>query len=262
MPWTSVTIVDDYFEEIITPFYVEGSVYQLVVGAGHRTYNCHSDVNTVPDAALIADDGTTAVAQNSDPYSDLRPRALPISRKAKRINGSPKDIQVTVEYHDPTGNEAVEDLLALPAKITSGPTNVREEYQTDCDDTPKPVVNAAGEPFDKNPERLSAGRKYTIVKYVTEAQKAAIRAQEHTNNAGAVTIDGFVHADNTLLIQGTSFEPVEDFHKAAIEVLYDPSEWEDDLLNVGFSELDADTGLRKDITQKEQGAYRQAVAAE
>lgn len=243
MTWEKVNLHNETFED--TPFNFNGTY--LSIGKGQKVFQCKSDVPTTCAEALVADDGTNHIPAYDESFSPERANALPTSRQAKHINNSSRHFEVTVNFADPTGGQPEEDLLALPAKISSTGINGTEEYTTDAEDTP--VRNSAGEPFDQFPQRLTSGRVYTIEKYVNASTKADIQASEHTNNSGAMTIDGFVHDENTLLLNNASFETFGSVYKATITITYNPREWTDKPLNVGFSELDA--GERRDITQKD-----------
>ena len=73
----------------------------------------------------------------------------------------------------------------------------------------EPVVNAAGVPFDKGPERAEAVKVYTLRKYVNGTTKTAIEAAVNTTNSGALTINGKSHAVDTLWLADASYESVE-----------------------------------------------------
>lgn len=213
-------------------------------------YYAKANQPTTNDAALSANDGTTAVPAANAVYSTSRPHCAVASIGVEKLTG--RQFELTYNFEDPTNGEAVtaEDLLALPAVISEDDEDVMEEYTKDEDEPPKFVRNAAGEPFDKGPERLTGITAYTIEKFVNAATRAQIKAAKRTNNQTALTILGVSHAIDTLWLMRARFEPVataSGVWKALMVVKHRPEKWKDVALNVGFSEKVA--GQRKDITQ-------------
>lgn len=260
--WEEVWLYDTFFEDGLTPFGLWGGFLWLSVGKGTKVYRCRAKAATTPDAAYLADDGEHAVDQPGTAFSETHPAALLTHRTSKRINNSSKDFEVTLEFNDPTGGSAVEDLLALPAQISWVPRSGTEEYAKDEDSPRKPVVNWAFEPFDRLPTRDMVGRIYTVVKYVDDAGRAAIEAAEGCNNQNVELIDSTSHDVNTLLLKA-AFERVQGIHKATMTIEYNPRGFEDEILQVGFTQLitDPDSGfvIRVDIAQQDKDGNWQPV---
>jgi hypothetical protein len=184
---------------------------------------------------------------------------------------SPYQREVVVSCRDPTGGNVVfePDLLSLPARIrTSGGRSTRE-YFKDRDTPPKYVRNAAGEPFDRGPERIEDELIFTIRKFVSAATYASILNALHTNNNSPKTIKGYVFDSNTLLLATAEFDDVvgstTGIQEAALQVEYKPGGWVDVTPNVGYTETlpvggggvernrikerDPDTGELVDVTK-------------
>lgn len=239
MAWVEVALVEDTFDEA-----KDGSA------SATRIYYAESDTPVANDAALSASHGDVAVPDAATAYSESRPRCVVTSRKVKRVNrNSPFQFLITVTNEDPTdGSLDTTGLLNKPARISTSDEHAEEPYYTDAEDNP--VRNTAGEPYSTYPTRDSGVTVYTIKKYVNATTKAAIRAARKTNNAGAVTIDGTSHDEDTLLLFEAGFEPVDGatgVYDATIIIKHNPDGWIDEIPNVGFSQLV--DGKRKDITQ-------------
>jgi hypothetical protein len=257
MAITKVTLHEETFDDQIGVIVIVWVSY----GTGRKVFRVESDTPITCEEALNAEAGGVKVSGPGDTYSDARPYGFLQSRKATHINGSPYHVEVTCEFKDPTGGLTLDDFIKTPAKISSTGISDTEEYSQDFDtDAPdgfKIVCNTAGEPYDRLPTRLANGRIITIEKNVDDATKAAIQAAEHSNNPTPITIDGFTHDVDTLLLSNATFEPLSagaDIYKATITVIYNPNIWIDQIANVGYQQLvaDPDSGefFRVDIATK------------
>jgi hypothetical protein len=243
MAWTKVKITLDRFGEIDANGTAQAK----------RDYFCEADAPFALDAALSASAGGVTVAARSEAFSGSRPRCKATKRDVERH--TPTQATVHVDYSDPTGGESGTDLLALPAKFKETYEQELEEYLWDYDTTPKAVVNAAGEPFDKQPERLKHVKVYTITKYVNGTTKAAIEAAIETNNSGTITLRGINYTVDLLLLANADFEDVEsNVYHATYVIKYKKGKWKDVGLNMGYSELLSgfpDGGQRRRIKEQD-----------
>jgi hypothetical protein len=256
MTWLSVTIVDDDFSIEGQAFFVDGSPYFFPIGSGRRVFHVKSDTPFFPsDQALLARKDSTFINSIGDSYSADHPYAL-CNRIAVTKRMGPCDAEVTCDFHDPTGGSTFEVLLGTPAKIVSSTATQPEQYTKDCDDPPKPVRNSAGEPYDNPPTRQQGGRIYTVEKYVDAGIRAFVRSIEQTNNSKTLFMDGFIHPENTLVLEGATFEPVQSFWKMTMVIHYNPQGWVDKAPDVGFTQIitDPDSGarIRVDISQQDK----------
>jgi hypothetical protein len=246
--WTKVTLREDEF-----------TGKKDGTATARQVYYAANDSVVATDTAMTADDGTTAVKQIGQSYSTSQPHCVATQSTPRRKTGT--QFEVEVQFEAPLlGQFDGVGLLALAAQISEGDETTQEEYTRDFDDPPKLVRNAAGEPFDKGPERLNGVTVYTIRKYVNAAMRTAIRNAKRTNNSGALTIEGQSHDEDTLLLWSASFDDVPnvpDVWLATMIVKYRPEKWADVVGNFGFSELDG--GDRKDITQQDSNGDDVAV---
>jgi hypothetical protein len=220
MAWTKVTIVKDQFAEKS-----DGTATAM------RRYWCKSDAPVSdPDSALTASFGGVTVASRGEAYSAGRPFCTARERTAERK--SPRQIEVTVNYKDPTpgaDGDFVVSLLGLPARIRRYSVNEMEEYLED-ESTPdkKAVRNAAGEPFDHGPERRSPAMVFEIKKYVTLAQSNLILDSWRTTNASAQIIRGKSFDENTLAMMDAQSERITgNIEDATMLIAWRPGGWAD-----------------------------------
>ena len=263
MAWLEVKLHDEYFRDDLTELVVIGpGVIDFLwasAGTGTRIYRCTSDVPVSADAALTASAKGVSVDQPGDAFSDSRPSAYLASRESRHVNGSPRHLEVTLTFKDPTGGAALDDLLGQPAVISSMSSNDTQEYTIDNDTPPKPLVNAAGVPFGKVPSRLVSGAIYKFEKYVNETTKVSIDAAVGTNNQNTVIFFGYAFAENSLLLRSAGFEAVPNvgggIYKATYYIEWDSNGFDDPTANAGLQYRDPDTGNLTTISEWDEKTH-------
>jgi hypothetical protein len=239
--WVDVRILEDGFDEDDA-------------GLGHamQRFYAEADGFVTADVAAVAGFGGVAVPARGASYSATRPRCVRTTLGVKRINY--KKFEITANFAEPSfgPGATIENLLALPARISRKSEHIMEEYTRDFDDPPKAVVTPAGEPFDPGPQRLTRVKVYTVKKYVTLEQVAAIDGAELTNNAEPINLKGRQRAVDTLFMEELELDEVPGFaniFEATMTIKYKPGKWRDPVLAMGLSELVA--GRRQPIMEWE-----------
>ncbi len=224
MAWVNVILKSDQIAED-----------KLGRAKGERVYYVQSDVYVEADEALTAAAGGNSIPPRGAAYSENRIACMVSNRAVTR--NSPTQFEVRVSYEDPTDGSTFANLLAKAASITVSHETGMEEYTVDANTPAAHVLNTAGEPFDRGPERQRAIRVYTIKKYVTAATKAAILAAFASNNASPITLDGQTFDTDELLLAEATFNTVEGQTclEANLVIKYRPGGWSDVLASFGYS---------------------------
>jgi len=251
MAWVRVRKIQDDFSDKVSSTGTGASE-----GGATQKFYCEADGAVAGDAAMTANDGSTAVPALGASYSTGRPFCTVRDRKVERLSSS--QFNVTVEFADPSGGggdaTSPEDLLGLPAKIRRSAEEYNEAYTKDV--TGKVVRNSAGDPFDRAPERLTGVGVFSIQKYVDAAGRSAIDALWNTTNSGAITIDGVSCAADTCWLTQPAFDPVNGatgVYSATYVVKYKKLGWKQTILDYGFSVILPAKGRITEPVLKEDG---------
>ncbi len=146
----------------------------------------------------VANDQSAAIAAveaKSVPYGYVTE-----SIQASHINRNPMWYEVNVTYKlNPAGGVSDDDPLSRPSILSASYEEWTEAYDIDNSDTPKPVVNSAGDPFQTYPQRRNGSLILQITKNIASYAAIAYDAIKFTTNANAVSINGTTYAADTLL---------------------------------------------------------------
>lgn len=172
------------------------------------------------------------------------------SLEAQPIQESGLHFEVQAEYTipDPSDDQNDTNPLDRPAEIQWSPSETTEPYFVDESDPPRPVVNAAGEPFEQFLEREAGELTITITRNEETFNAAVADTFSHTVNAAAVTIDGTEFAPGTLKLSPIQAQKVSEkwhylgldrpivYYKVTYNLKARHQGWTHDVLNVGFNE--------------------------
>lgn len=214
-----------------------------------------SSVDDGTAVALTGDDGTNAVPGIGEAHP-ADEDALAISVDAEPADDSEKDFYVTVEYSDsPDETKGISLVSPVedPAVVDWGYEEFDEAYFTDHSETPLPVVNTAGEPFDPFPTRSAGVRVVTIEKNEASLNLSQMESLTKTVNSNTITIDGETIAAGKAFMAGiTAVKQSRGgnaFYRKRYTIRLKTDDWDDRILNAGYQQLV--DGERKDIVDAE-----------
>lgn len=159
-----------------------------------------------------ADDGTTAVAAiGAELNGDSTRRCTKIEVSPANQSKLLYDVVCSFETVDPGWDE--NPLLRKDVYRFEGSKETESVFMT-VEDTPKPIVTPAGEPFEKLAERTTGAFKITIDGYreLEEAPTLATTIAQYLRpnavNDGNVTVRGITFLAGQLKLVDASIEPV------------------------------------------------------
>lgn len=153
------------------------------------TYQVNVDIDNDVDAAIAA---VEALPVPSGYIVD--------NVSASHINRNPQWFEVRITYKlNVFGGESYDDPLNRPSVLSASYEEWTEAYDEDYSDTPKPVANSAGDPFQSFPQRKNGSLVLQITKNFASFDAPGYDAVKFTTNSAAVTIRGTVYAAKTLL---------------------------------------------------------------
>lgn len=168
--------------------------------------------------------------------------------------GTVTDFIITCDFEVPNPNSNTGNPLTRP-DIVGLDFGVRQEnYFKDCSDTPKYLINAAGEPFSELRKRDVGVFKFTV-----SGNRASIPATTWAGylypataiNNGAVTIKGIAFGAGILRLLGMRAAEKTSGTLTYLECEWtlaaNPNGWDDELENRGFNELDTTANVLKPI---------------
>ena len=239
-----------------------------------------------PAVAIAADDNKGNKIPGPNDAPDYDPTASLTALIATPHHENERKFVVQAEFTSTSFGVSITDPLQRPPEISYAGTDATEPYFIDRSDTPKRVVNSAGDPFSRFLDRETGEISFTITVNEATFNTVTMDSFKHTVNAAPVTVDGVTYDTGTLKLGvptavkttervqsdvGDVFEIVT-FYRVTYPVKARADGWDDSEVDEGLNELipnadpskpaklkpilDSGTSLQTDQPQLLDGAGR------
>ncbi len=152
--------------------------------------------------AYSANDGTTAIPDIGDEFK-AGSAAKAKSKSASRVSeGLAYDVTVSYSSKSRDYPQTVENPKTRPWEYSYDDQTISEQFFFDeTDETPLPMANSAGEPFDTLPEREVTIGQLTITRNTDSFSDSTAQSYRGKVNDAAVTINGVTYLAGTLRLR-------------------------------------------------------------